>query len=109
MMKNHAFPFAHHWNLVMTRLPRAGRFFSAGPSAGLPARMARLASGTLLLALCGTFATSGGIAAAATAAPLDVSIVYLGNPGDAGWTHAHDLGIGAAEKQLGSQIKVTRI
>jgi simple sugar transport system substrate-binding protein len=54
-------------------------------------------------------ATLSAPAHAVSNAPLDVSIVYLGNPGDAGWTHAHDLGIGEAEKQLGSQIKVTRI
>jgi basic membrane protein A len=76
----------------MTRLNRLGRLLLAGSAASLVALAAMSAS-----------------ASAATDAPLDVSIVYLGNPGDAGWTHAHDLGITVAEKQLGSQIKVTRV
>ncbi|MGF6569155.1 basic membrane protein A [Paraburkholderia sp. GAS333] len=96
----------------MIRLPRPGRFFSARASASIArcfsTRFAQLANGALVVALCGTFA-AGSAPADAADAPLDVSIVYLGNPGDAGWTHAHDLGISAAEKQLGSQIKVTRI
>ena len=108
-MTSNDFPFAHHWNLVMTRLSRLGRSLSARLSTCWSVRFAQLANGALLVALCGTFAATSAAAAAATDAPLDVSIVYLGNPGDAGWTHAHDLGIGAAEKQLGSQIKVTRI
>ncbi|TDV27285.1 nucleoside-binding protein [Paraburkholderia caballeronis] len=62
----------------------------------------------LSLAAAATLAV-GASSPAAAAGPLGVSIVYLGNPGDAGWTHAHDLGIAAAEKTLGPQIKVTRI
>ncbi|CAB3781954.1 MULTISPECIES: BMP family ABC transporter substrate-binding protein [Paraburkholderia] len=45
----------------------------------------------------------------AAPAPLDISVVYFGNPGDGGWTHSHEVGIAAAEKQYGNQIKVTRV
>lgn len=89
----------------MTRLSRLGRFVCSRLSTRRP-RAALLAAS---LAACALGASLGGPARAAGNAPLDVSIVYLGNPGDAGWTHAHDLGIGEAEKRLGSQIKVTRI
>ncbi len=45
----------------------------------------------------------------AAGAPLDVSIVYLGNPGDAGWTYAHERGISAAQKVLGGEMQLKRI
>ncbi|EML1599341.1 hypothetical protein RVY52_004117 [Burkholderia cenocepacia] len=42
-------------------------------------------------------------------APLDVSVIYFGNPGDGGWTRSHEIGIQEAEKKYGNQIKVTRV
>jgi basic membrane protein A and related proteins len=45
----------------------------------------------------------------AATAPLNVSVIYFGNPGDGGWTHSHEMGIQAAEKKYGNQIKVTRV
>jgi simple sugar transport system substrate-binding protein len=60
-----------------------------------------------------------GAASLALAAPLaqtaqaadapGVAFVYLGNPGDAGWTFAHDQGSKEAEAKFGSKIKITRI
>ncbi|MCL6263933.1 BMP family ABC transporter substrate-binding protein [Craterilacuibacter sp. RT1T] len=41
------------------------------------------------------------------AEPLKVGFVYVGPIGDAGWTHAHDLGRKAMEKALPGQIKST--
>ncbi|CAH2900029.1 MAG: Nucleoside ABC transporter, substrate-binding protein [uncultured Paraburkholderia sp.] len=63
-------------------------------------------------------AASLALAAAATA-PLaqsaqaadapGVAFVYLGNPGDAGWTFAHDQGSKEAEAKFGNKIKITRV
>jgi simple sugar transport system substrate-binding protein len=60
-----------------------------------------------------------GAASLALAAPLaqsaqaadapGVAFVYLGNPGDAGWTFAHDQGSKEAEAKFGSKVKITRI
>ncbi|MGE8491049.1 MAG: BMP family ABC transporter substrate-binding protein, partial [Paraburkholderia nemoris] len=60
-----------------------------------------------------------GAASLALAAPLaqtaqaadapGVAFVYLGNPGDAGWTFAHDQGSKEAEAKFGNKIKITRI
>ena len=38
-----------------------------------------------------------------------VAFVYLGNPGDAGWTFAHDAGSKEAEAKFGNKIKITRV
>jgi basic membrane protein A len=51
----------------------------------------------------------GAIAPAANAAPVGVAFVYLGNPGDAGWTYAHELGVKEVEQKYGDKIKVTRV
>ncbi|MBN3812687.1 BMP family ABC transporter substrate-binding protein [Paraburkholderia sp. Ac-20347] len=53
-------------------------------------------------------ALTSGIGHAATA-PMGVAFVYLGNPGDAGWTYAHEQGVKAVEAQYGDKIKVTRV
>src|SRR5437899_2554042 len=62
------------------------------------------------LAAC---AVALGIAAAPAAraanAPLGVAFVYLGNPGDAGWTFAHHAGSLEAEAKFGNRIKMTRV
>ena len=47
--------------------------------------------------------------AAAVAGPPGVAFVYLGNPGDAGWTFAHEQGAKAVEAQFGDKVKVTRV
>ncbi|TKC87180.1 BMP family ABC transporter substrate-binding protein [Trinickia terrae] len=55
-------------------------------------------------------ALAGALAPAAQAADApSVAFVYLGNPGDAGWTFAHDAGSKEAEAKFGSKIKVTRV
>jgi basic membrane protein A and related proteins len=38
---------------------------------------------------------------------LQVAFVYIGPPGDAGWTYAHDQGRQAMEEALGDQVEVT--
>ena len=38
-----------------------------------------------------------------------VAFVYLGNPGDAGWTYAHDAGSKEVEAKFGNKIKITRV
>jgi basic membrane protein A len=57
-------------------------------------------------AVCGA-ALPGAYAAADT--PVNVAFVYLGNPGDAGWTYAHEQGVKALEAKMGGKIKVTRV
>ncbi|TDV20959.1 BMP family ABC transporter substrate-binding protein [Paraburkholderia caballeronis] len=55
-------------------------------------------------------AACGAAAPAAQAADVPgVAFVYLGNPGDAGWTFAHDQGSRAAEAKFGNRIKITRV
>ena len=49
------------------------------------------------------------LAPAASAAPVGIAFVYLGNPGDAGWTYAHEQGVKEVEKKFGDKIKVTRV
>ncbi len=46
---------------------------------------------------------------ASAAAPTGIAFVYLGNPGDAGWTFAHDTGSKEVEAKFGSQVKITRV
>jgi len=59
-------------------------------------------------AACGTAALT--VSAPARAAdPAGVAFVYIGNPGDAGWTHAHDQGSRVAEAKFGNRIKITRV
>jgi len=57
-------------------------------------------------------ATCGAAALAPAAQAADVpgvAFVYLGNPGDAGWTFAHDQGSKVAEQKFGNKIKITRV
>ncbi|WP_028225247.1 BMP family ABC transporter substrate-binding protein [Paraburkholderia ferrariae] len=74
-------------------------------------RMARAlrASRTTLAALATAVTALTLGAAAAHAEPMGVAFVYLGNPGDAGWTYAHEQGVKAIEAQFGDKIKVTRV
>ena len=48
--------------------------------------------------------TSGG---ASAADPVKMAWVYVGPPGDGGWTYAHDQGRKAVEKQFGDKVKTT--
>jgi basic membrane protein A len=60
------------------------------------------------IALAGSIAS--GLAGAQTSpAALPIAFVYLGNPGDAGWTYAHDQGARDVEAKFGSKVKVTRV
>jgi basic membrane protein A len=95
----------------MTNLALPDR--ASGPTRALSPTRMRAAAFTCLsacvtaaLALCLPASTAR---AATSSAPLDVSIVYLGNPGDAGWTYAHERGISSAQKQLGDEIKLQRV
>lgn len=58
----------------------------------------------LVLAACGSSSskTSGQ---QATAGKLVAAWLYVGSPGDAGWTHQHDLGRLAVQKYFGSRVK----
>jgi simple sugar transport system substrate-binding protein len=58
-----------------------------------------LAAGALAL-----LALAGG---AAAADPLKMAWVYVGPPGDGGWTYAHDIGRKAVEKALGSKVQTS--
>ncbi|RKP52658.1 BMP family ABC transporter substrate-binding protein [Trinickia fusca] len=62
------------------------------------------------LATAAALSLAGALPGTAQAADAPgVAFVYLGNPGDAGWTYAHDLGSKEAEAKLGNKIKVTRV
>lgn len=58
------------------------------------------------LAFCAVTAPSW---AQAAGGPPGVAFVYLTNPGDAGWTYAHDRGAKEVEAAFGNKIKVTRV
>src|ERR1700753_2274540 len=59
----------------------------------------------LALVLSAAFGASGAWAADAPG----VAFVYLGNPGDAGWTYGHDQGSQEVEAKFGNQIRITRV
>ncbi|MEA3129203.1 MAG: basic rane protein [Paraburkholderia sp.] len=61
------------------------------------------------VALGTSLAFNAAAATAASAQPLGVAFVYLGNPGDAGWTYAHEQGVKEVEAKFGDKIKVTRV
>ncbi|AKC70640.1 BMP family ABC transporter substrate-binding protein [Pandoraea oxalativorans] len=48
-------------------------------------------------------------AAPAGKGPMGVAFVYIGNPGDAGWTFAHEQGAKAVEAKYGDKVTVTRV
>ena len=78
----------------------------------MKSRLARAAVCSLRLPamLLTTLGTSLVLSTAAIAAqPVGVAFVYLGNPGDAGWTYAHEQGVKAVEAKFGDKIKVTRV
>jgi basic membrane protein A and related proteins len=80
--------------------PRA----AAGLTRATRATIATVAM-SAMLALSATLAASSAQAADAPG----VAFVYLGNPGDAGWTFAHDAGTKAAQAKFGDKIKITRV
>ncbi|WP_193367833.1 BMP family ABC transporter substrate-binding protein [Pelagibius marinus] len=61
--------------------------------------------------LAGSTAAAGALAlggrTALGADPLKVGFVYVGPVGDFGWTHGHDLGRKAIEKEFGDKVKTT--
>ena len=64
------------------------------------------------LAASTALALGAALALMPTAQAADVpgvAFVYLGNPGDAGWTYAHDQGSKQVEAKFGNKIKVTRV
>lgn len=77
----------------------------------LTAAALALALTTGLIAGCSTkstdSATEAGAAAPKANEPLKVAWVYIGPPGDAGYTYEHDQGRLAAEKALGAKIQAT--
>lgn len=54
-------------------------------------------------------ASDAAASAPAAANKLGVAFVYIGNPGDAGWTFAHEQGAKAVEAKYGDQVTVTRV
>lgn len=65
---------------------------------------------TALTGVAATLAFGAALpAGAATSGPPGVAFVYLGNPGDAGWTYAHDQGVKEVVAKFGDKIKVTRV
>jgi basic membrane protein A and related proteins len=61
--------------------------------------------------LAGSTAAAGALSlggpATLAADPLKVGFVYVGPVGDFGWTHGHDLGRKAIEKEFGDKVKTT--
>ena len=63
------------------------------------------------LAACGGSSSSSDTTAAAGGdySNLKVAVVYIGVPGDAGYTYQHDQGIAELEAELGIDRKSTRL
>ena len=63
--------------------------------------------------LAGSTAAAGALSLAGPGAfaadPLKVGIVYIGPIGDHGWTHGHDLGRKAVEKEFSDKVKTTYV
>src|SRR5471032_1266058 len=57
-----------------------------------------------LLAVLGIFAVAG---AANAADPLKMACVYVGPPGDGGWTYAHDIGRNEVEKKFAGKVQTS--
>ena len=69
------------------------------------------AAASLFVAACSndkdsSTTTAGGDTTTTAAAPdIKVAVVYIGVPGDAGWTYQHDQGIAELESNLGIEVK----
>ena len=50
---------------------------------------------------------SFGVVSTASADKMKVGFIYIGPPGDHGWTYAHDKGRLMLEEQLGDQVETT--
>ena len=57
----------------------------------------------------GAFGALAGAAGATSQATVKAAWVYLGPPGDLGWTYQHELGRQLAIKKLGSSLKATKV
>jgi basic membrane protein A and related proteins len=74
-------------------------------------KVAAIAAATsLIVAACSddkdsTDTTGGSDTTAAESTDIKVAVVYIGVPGDAGWTYQHDQGIAELEKNLGIEVK----
>ena len=68
-------------------------------------KVAAIAAATsLIVAACSddkdsTDTTGGSDTTAAESTDIKVAVVYIGVPGDAGWTYQHDQGIAELEKK----------
>ncbi|MGC6529753.1 MAG: BMP family ABC transporter substrate-binding protein [Candidatus Puniceispirillaceae bacterium] len=54
-------------------------------------------------------ATALGMSAGAAADGMKVGFVYLTNPGDHGWTYAHEMGRQAVEARFGDKVETTYV
>ena len=50
-----------------------------------------------------------GVSASASADTMKVGFVYLTNPGDHGWTYAHEMGRQAVEARFGDKVETTYV
>jgi basic membrane protein A len=63
----------------------------------------------LAAAACAVLVCTPMIRPAHAAEPLRIGFAYLSNPGDAGWTFAHDQGVKQLQAKFGDRIKVTKV
>lgn len=68
-------------------------------------KVAALAAATSLIVAACSDDNESSDTTAAEAADLKVAVVYIGVPGDAGWTYQHDQGIAELEDNLGIEVK----
>ena len=63
----------------------------------------------VLLAACSSSTSSSTAAATPAKEKLKVAFVYIGVPGDAGWTYMHDQGRKDMEAALGDPVESTAV
>jgi basic membrane protein A len=68
-------------------------------------KVAALAAATSLIVAACSDDNESSETTAAEAADLKVAVVYIGVPGDAGWTYQHEQGILQLEDNLGIEVK----
>src|SRR6266536_2562691 len=59
----------------------------------------------LMLAACGSSPSQPSAQQRTASSRLTAAWIYVGAPGDAGWTHQHDLGRLAVQKYFGDKVK----
>jgi len=59
----------------------------------------------LMLAACGSSPSQPSAQQRTASSKLTAAWIYVGAPGDAGWTHQHDLGRLAVQKYFGDKVK----